>query len=195
MVGRHINRKSQKPERKSSRTPAAARRRRNRPAGEDVKRADQRYAASQLRAKGCTFRGIAQELRCSVSTAHLYVNEWLEETQALRLDIGQQYVTLELERLDGLLWALRDEIDRGDPYAVDVARKLSESRRRLLGLDAPTKIARTTPDGQHAHPTAMDLSLLSEEDLEAMTAIMERYESLRAPNDKKTATSGDGHGR
>jgi len=36
----------------------------------------------------------------------------------------------------------------GDPRFLDIALRCSEARRQLLGLDAPTKIAPTTPDGR-----------------------------------------------
>ena len=36
----------------------------------------------------------------------------------------------------------------GDPRFLDIALRCSEARRQLLGLDAPAKIAPTTPDGR-----------------------------------------------
>ena len=36
----------------------------------------------------------------------------------------------------------------GDARFLDIVLRCSEARRQLLGLDAPTKIAPTTPDGQ-----------------------------------------------
>lgn len=36
----------------------------------------------------------------------------------------------------------------GDPRFLDIILKCNEARRQLLGLDAPTKIAATTPDGK-----------------------------------------------
>ena len=36
----------------------------------------------------------------------------------------------------------------GDPRFLDIALRCSEARRQIVGLDAPTKIAPTTPDGR-----------------------------------------------
>jgi len=36
----------------------------------------------------------------------------------------------------------------GDPRFLDIILKCNEARRQLLGLDAPSKIAATTPDGK-----------------------------------------------
>jgi hypothetical protein len=55
---------------------------------------------------------------------------------------------LELARLDRLLLALKGAIDKGDVGAITEGRRLSESRRKLLGLDAPVKVAPTDPSGE-----------------------------------------------
>jgi hypothetical protein len=36
----------------------------------------------------------------------------------------------------------------GDPRFLDIALRCNDARREILGIDAPTKIAPTTPDGQ-----------------------------------------------
>ncbi len=36
----------------------------------------------------------------------------------------------------------------GDPRFLDIALRCNEARRKLLGIDAPVKVAPTTPDGQ-----------------------------------------------
>jgi hypothetical protein len=36
----------------------------------------------------------------------------------------------------------------GDPRFLDIALRCNEARRKILGIDAPSKIAPTTPDGQ-----------------------------------------------
>lgn len=39
----------------------------------------------------------------------------------------------------------------GDPRYLDIIHKCNIARRALLGLDAPTKITPTSPDGQHSY--------------------------------------------
>jgi hypothetical protein len=40
----------------------------------------------------------------------------------------------------------------GDPKYLQIALNASEARRKLLGLDAPSKVAATSPDGKEERP-------------------------------------------
>lgn len=77
--------------------------------------------------------------------------EFLEEA-ARRRDLAaseREYDrALELARLDRLLLALKGAIAQGEVGAITEGRRLSESRRKLLGLDAPVKVAPTDPSGE-----------------------------------------------
>lgn len=57
---------------------------------------------------------------------------------------------LELERLDALTYALWPEAMQRNLGAIDRLLRVMERRDTLLGLDAPTKVAPTTPDGTQA---------------------------------------------
>jgi hypothetical protein len=50
----------------------------------------------------------------------------------------------------------------GDTQATAIILKIQERRARLLGLDMPTKIAPTTPDGEAAYnlPSISDAELI-----------------------------------
>ncbi|MGE4105519.1 MAG: hypothetical protein AB7E74_26435 [Pirellulales bacterium] len=63
----------------------------------------------------------------------------------------------------------------GDPRFLDQIHKCIAGRRALLGLDAPTKIAPTTPDGQSLYhdPLLLELDQLSEADLKVLEAALE----------------------
>ncbi|MFW6344772.1 MAG: hypothetical protein ACOC0M_00350, partial [Halomonas sp.] len=54
----------------------------------------------------------------------------------------------ELDRLDRLLLGLWPKATAGSVAHVDRAIKVMERRAKLTGLDAPTKIAPTDPDGE-----------------------------------------------
>ena len=54
----------------------------------------------------------------------------------------------ELAALDELRRAVMPKAIKNDPASVANAIGISESRRRLLGLDAPAKVAPTSPDGE-----------------------------------------------
>jgi hypothetical protein len=116
--------------------------------------------AMELRAAGATFRQIADQLGVSVATAWKCVDRGLTAT---RQEPGEKLHALERERLDRLqaqatailrtrhvvIQGGRAVVDeQGRPYvdhgptlaAIGQLVRLSESRRRLLGLDAPTRI-------------------------------------------------------
>lgn len=122
----------------------------------------------QLRLRGLTLRAIAAETGLSKSTVENRLRnafqEYREDVAAMR----DQYVQMELERLDAVQQAVVAVLEAphfmvsdgrvvrvdGEPLpdhgpvlaAVREFRMLSESRRRLLGLDAPTKQVHTGGD-------------------------------------------------
>jgi hypothetical protein len=61
---------------------------------------------------------------------------------------------LEVERCDALMSAIWQQALRGNLPMIDRVIKLMERRCRLLGLDAPQKIASTTPSGEQPAPPA-----------------------------------------
>ena len=94
--------------------------------------------ALEMRVEGLTYRDIAATLGVSVSTAHEAVKRGLEELSALSLEKAEELRAVELERLEAQHTALWPR--RGDEKVADVLRKLSESRRKLLGIDGPHRI-------------------------------------------------------
>lgn len=109
--------------------------------------AERQIKAFELRKAGASYRDIGAQLGVSHKTVHEDVQDVLAELAEQRLASAAEYVTLELERLDAAQLALFQHLDSGDPQIVNAWVKVSESRRRLLGLDAPTKVAQTNPDG------------------------------------------------
>lgn len=101
----------------------------------------------ELRKQGFSYREIGATLGVSQKTAHQDVQRVLAELAETRLESAAQYVTMELEHLDAAQQALYPHLETGDPQVVNSWLRVSESRRTLLGLDAPTKIAQTNPDG------------------------------------------------
>jgi hypothetical protein len=69
---------------------------------------------------------------------------------------------LELERYDHWLSRLAPAIKRGDTKAIGTALRISEARRKLLGIDAPQQVS-VTGDGQ-AEALAAILHRLKEAD-------------------------------
>lgn len=131
-------------------------------------------AAAELRAQGLTYRAIAKELGCSLSNAYQRVQRAWAATLAPAADEAR---AVELQRLEdahdaALAVLLREHItvshgrvvkdDDGNAIvddapvlqAVDRIRALSESRRKLLGLDAPSRVS---VDAEHLGQEVADL--------------------------------------
>lgn len=108
--------------------------------GHKERAADKRVRAMDLRKRGVSFRNIGRALDISGKTAHQYVTDALRTLATELKQETAEHVTLELARYDDLLQAVMPAALAGDLQAVDRAIKLSEARRKLLGLDEPTKI-------------------------------------------------------
>lgn len=115
--------------------------------------------AAELRGQGLSYRAIADAQGCSVSVAYERVHRAFRETLT---EPAEQARAVELARLENahdaaLAVLLREHVlisngkvvfdDAGAPIvddgptlqAIDRIRALSESRRKLLGLDAPQR--------------------------------------------------------
>jgi hypothetical protein len=167
--------------------------------------------ALELRTAGATYRQIAERLGVSLSTAHACVTRGLDRT---RREPAEQLRALELERLDRLqveatkVLAARHVIvqagkvvvdqDTGMPYtdhgpiltAIRTLVQVQESRRKLLGLDAPVKVdARVlTVDQMDARIDELEALLAADDpdwrptpDLPEVVAAFRRTWSATAP--------------
>jgi hypothetical protein len=88
------------------------------------------------RVKGMTYRALGEKYGMSEAGAHGIVKKHAERTIK---PAAEEVVQVEIERLERLLLALSDKIDRGDVRAIETAIKLSESLRKLQGVDAAVK--------------------------------------------------------
>lgn len=112
--------------------------------------------AAALRAQGKTYRAIAERLDISVQTAHeavkraylAVVQESAEEALKIeldRLDLLQEKAMTLLSgayiKFQGSGESMVELVDVGPNLtAIETLRKISESRRKLLGLDQPAKV-------------------------------------------------------
>ncbi len=118
--------------------------------GQKENAAERHVRAFELRKQGFSYREIGTALGVAGKTAFEDVQKVLAELAATRLESAAEYVTMELEHLDMAQQALYQHMSSGDPQIINSWIKVSESRRKLLGLDAPQKIAQTNPDGTPA---------------------------------------------
>ena len=114
--------------------------------------AERRARALELRKSGATFEEIGAEIGISAQAAHKVVWRALTDMNTLAEGEAAELRGLELARLDALLAAVWTEATSGNLPAVDRALKIGERRARLLGLDAPAKVAGTNAAGDEERP-------------------------------------------
>ncbi|WP_274029462.1 sigma factor-like helix-turn-helix DNA-binding protein [Streptomyces sp. MMBL 11-1] len=88
----------------------------------------------RLQLSGLTYRGMAKETGLSVATVHKRVRQALT---AVIVPAVEELRTREGERLLYLLERLQPAVEAGDLDAIKTAARLSESYRKLMGLNAP----------------------------------------------------------
>ena len=111
-----------------------------------VERAKQ---ALELRKGGASFPEIARALGYSAAAgAYQAVMSALRKTLK---EPAEEVRTLEVARLDAMLLALWAQVKQGNQGAIDKALKVEERRAKLLGLDAPNKVAPTDPSGEREY--------------------------------------------
>jgi hypothetical protein len=101
--------------------------------------------AARLRGAGHNFDAIAERL--GYANAGGAYKACMRALSAVPVEAANELRTLESERLDHLLLSLETAINDGDVKAITEARKISESRRRLHGLDGPVKVAVSVDGG------------------------------------------------
>lgn len=120
-----------------------------------------------LRRSGLTYELISQSLGISRAHAHRIVVAELRKLAAETAAEADALRALEVERLDRLLQGLWARAQQGELEAVDRALKIAARRASLLGLDRPTKVAPTTPDGEGSYEGGGLAALLQQQDRDA----------------------------
>lgn len=103
--------------------------------------------ALDLRIAGTEYRAIAAQLGVSLSTAHGLVHAEMARIAELNRGKAEELREIELAKLDAIERDMRPRSERGDPNAAGVLVRVSVQRAKLCGLEAPTKIEHTGPDG------------------------------------------------
>lgn len=113
--------------------------------GEAERVAERRAKAWKLRVEERqSYRAIAAKLGVDASTICRDLAADRAELLALRTEAAEDERAMALEELD-LLWnSIRAKVKKGHLGAVREAVRIIERRSRLLGLDAPTKLAGPT---------------------------------------------------
>ena len=125
-----------------------------------------RIKALDLRLAGASYRTIAAACDVSLRTAMTDVLAALKETMAEPAAVVRQQ---ELERLDRIM--LRHyaaSIATGDIRHTEIVLKIMDRRARLLGLDAPVRVALSLDDKAQVVASKMGVTIE-----EARAAVME----------------------
>lgn len=117
----------------------------------DTQRQDKINRAYELRLKGRTYREIGEALQVSHVTARKWVTEHLE---SVTLPLVDEVRKQEVDRLTRYLDRLDERVEEGDDKAIGLAIKISESLRKLLGVDVPV-VAIT----EHHTVSALDMDI------------------------------------
>ena len=106
----------------------------------DVRAKVREQQAVELRIAGLSYRAIGDKLGVSDVAAMYMVQRSLEHIETALAEKRPHLRQIELERLEKMHEILWKRVDRGELFLHDRLLKIAESRRKLLGLDAPTKI-------------------------------------------------------
>jgi hypothetical protein len=110
-----------------------------------------------------------QELERLDQLEREYWRAWEQSKQPHETTTKEQTTTAEGERLKA---GIRKEEQYGDPRYLAGVQWCVDKRCQLLGLDAPRKVAPTTPDGQQAWAPA--LKDLNDAELNILAKLAER---------------------
>ena len=107
-----------------------------RPAGDKEKIALRRAKVLDLRIAGHSHSQIAKLAGCCQRTVWNDLQACMRDLLKHQMTSAEQLRMIETTRLDEMLASISEKVRKGDLWAIDRALKISESRRRLLGLDA-----------------------------------------------------------
>lgn len=110
---------------------------------------ERRVQAYELRKQGFTYADIGAALGMSVKTAWQDINSVYVDFHEQLQTSAEELRALESARLDLAQIALYPKLKTGDAATINAWVRISESRRKLFGLDAAPK-APLNPDGTPA---------------------------------------------
>lgn len=115
------------------------------PPGKDdeAKREERRKKVAANLLGGMTYRDMADALGCSLGTISNDVKIIIGRWQKQQVEHAEDYISVELRRLDVALNAIWNKVIDGDAQAIDRFLKIQERRARYLGLDKPIGISLT----------------------------------------------------
>jgi hypothetical protein len=145
----------------------------NKTSAATTRKLDRQFKALELRRMGKGYVEISSALGIGKSQAHRLVQAGLQDARAQVDAEANELKAEEISRLDAMLAGLWPDARKGHHSAVDRVLKIMERRARLLGLDAPQRMALGGHNGgplQVRHD-GLDLSTLTDAELDTIEAI------------------------
>ena len=96
---------------------------------------ERKMRAFELRKSGLTYYEIGLQLGISKQAAHQHVKKHLNEIASKVTELAKEVMTIELNRLDDMVFALYEKARSGDVSAIDRILKIMDRRAKYLGLD------------------------------------------------------------
>jgi len=124
-----------------------------------LKGAERRIDVLNARKTGATYNEIATQFEISPTRAYQMVREELEKLTAERTELREEVMQIEMERLDGLFSKAWEKAMAGDLRAIDACLKVMDRRAKMLGIDAPIKVAPTDVSGENPYLLLPDSQL------------------------------------
>lgn len=154
----------------------------------DITIAERRSKIADLRRAGVSIRKIAAQLNISPALVHKELKSILAETHKLTNHTINEMITLELDRLDNLLFRLDAKIRQGDIKAILAAVKIIHQRSALQGL-YPAPKSPVTPES----PMANTDKAVAEWKKKAAVNIARAEATLAAYSEVESFLDGDYH--
>jgi hypothetical protein len=129
----------------------------NKTAAAAARKLQRQADALELRRAGHSYASIARSLSLSKSRAHALVQDAMQYARQQVAVSVDELRALEVSRLDAMLQGVWAKARRGEMKAIDRVLKIGERRARLLGLDAPAKVAGTVLQGNPPGPRVIEL--------------------------------------
>lgn len=108
-------------------------------APKQIKGLELEIQATRLRLTGATLEQIGEALGVTAEGARKAIIRALKRGEKDSQELGDLYREMERQRLESLMLAVMPAATKGHLGAVDQARRLSESIRKLLNLDLAEK--------------------------------------------------------
>jgi uncharacterized membrane protein YccC len=143
------------------------RRQRSKTHPEFINAAERRYDALTLKKQGQSYRMVAKTIIAKYGVENLPstyderyasrdVHDELRRLASLSQETAQELRQMELEKLEVAERAIWKQVQDGHHGAIDRWLRIAESRRKLLGLDMPLKVAPTDPKGDTPYVPHLD---------------------------------------